>query len=48
MSVWQRHPRLLTYSCLGATKLMPPALNFGSGAPRGMRGYIFVLEGHTA
>lgn len=31
VSVWQRHARLLTYSCLGATKLMPPALKFGAG-----------------
>lgn len=31
VSVWQRHARLLTYSCLGATKLMPAALKFGSG-----------------
>lgn len=30
VSVWQRHARLLTYSCLGATKLMPAALKFGS------------------
>jgi len=32
LSVWQRHPRLLTYSCLGASKLTPSAPKFGSGA----------------
>lgn len=31
LSVWQRHPRLLTYSCLGASKLLPPAPKFGTG-----------------
>ena len=31
LSVWQRHPRLLTYVCLGATKLMPPVSKFGTG-----------------
>ncbi|KAL4422261.1 hypothetical protein ABPG75_008458 [Micractinium tetrahymenae] len=29
LSVWQRHPRLLTFSCLGASKLLPPAPKFG-------------------
>lgn len=32
VSVWQRHARLLTYSCLGATRLLPPAPKFGTGA----------------
>jgi hypothetical protein len=31
LSVWQRHARLLTYSCLGSSKLVPPAPKFGSG-----------------
>ncbi len=32
LSVWQRHPRLLTFGCLGASKLLPPAPKFGTGA----------------
>ncbi|KAL4425017.1 hypothetical protein ABPG77_001795 [Micractinium sp. CCAP 211/92] len=30
LSVWQRHPRLLTFGCLGASKLLPPAPKFGT------------------
>ena len=31
VSVWQRHARLLTYACLGASRLMPPSLKFSAG-----------------
>jgi hypothetical protein len=31
LSLWRRRPRLLTYTCLGLTRLLPPALKFGAG-----------------